>query len=236
MTKLEVSPHLLESLRTLSTLLETEDSLHETLDSVAKLTVGTLPGCDGAGVTLRGNGHAMTAAASDEYTLEIDKIQYDSGEGPCLTALETSEFQSIEAASEESRWPEFCRHAVDNGFGSCLSFPLNNAGSLGALNVYSKSERAFDETSRAVGEIFASQATVALRNASIYVAARQLASQLTEAVQTRDLIGQAKGILMEREGVTDAEAFEMLRTISQNSNVKLRDVAQRLLDEKAAGR
>jgi AmiR/NasT family two-component response regulator len=98
--------------------------------------------------------------------------------------------------------------------------------------LYSTEEHGFDEASRAIGEIFARQATIALRNASTYLAARMLAEQLNEALESRDLIGRAKGILMEREGVTDDEAFHMLRVISQNTNVKLRDIAQRVVEEK----
>ena len=116
----------------------------------------------------------MTAAASDEFALEIDRIQYDSGGGPCVSALEQGEFQSIEAVSQETRWPEFCSRAAEKGFRSSISFPLINEGSRGALNLYAKKERAFDEAAIGIGEIFASQASVALRNASIYLAARQL--------------------------------------------------------------
>lgn len=103
------------------------------------------------------------------------------------------------------------------------------------MNIYARAERAFDDTAIGVAEVFARQAKVALHNAQIYTAARRLADQLNEALQSRDMIGQAKGILMEREGLTDQEAFDMLRTISQNTNVKLRDIAERLIKEKATG-
>ncbi len=233
MSKLEISPELLDALQKLSSLLESEDALEKTLQSVVDLSTGTLPGCDAAGVTLRIDGKKTTAAASDEYTLEIDKIQYDLDEGPCLAALEESEFKKIDAVSEESRWPEFCRRAAEKGFRSSLSFPLKSNGTVGALNIYATEERAFGEDDIGVAKIFARQASIALANAQTYVAARRLSDQLNEALKSRDMIGQAKGILMEREGVSDEEAFEMLKTISQNSNVKLRDIAQRLIEEKA---
>ena len=232
MSKLDFSPELLDALHKLSSLLESDDVLSETLDSVAKLSATTLPGCDHAGVTLRVEGEDQTAAASDKYALEIDKIQYDSGEGPCVSALENDRFEQIDAVSEETRWPEFCRRAAEKGFRSSLSFPLKSNGTVGALNLYSRTERAFDEAGIGIGEIFARQASIALHNARTYVLARRLSDQLKEALQSRDLIGQAKGILMEREGVSDEAAFEMLKTISQNANVKLREVAQRVIDEK----
>ncbi len=233
MSKLEISPELLEALQRLSSLLESEDALERTLQTVVDLSTGTLPGCDSAGVTMRIDGKKMTAAASDEYTLEIDRIQYDLDDGPCVAALEESDFKRIEAVSEETRWPEFCRRAAEKGFGSSLSFPLKADGTVGALNIYARKERAFGDDDIGVAEIFSKQVSIALANAQTYIAARRLSDQLNEALQTRDMIGQAKGILMEREGVSDEEAFEMLKTISQNSNVKLRDIALRLVEEKA---
>ena len=232
--KLDISPELIDALQKLSSLLESQDALEQTLTTIVNLSVAALPGCDSAGVTLRIKGKHLTAAASDEYALEIDKIQYDSNEGPCVYALENSEFQHIDAVSEETRWPEFCRRAAERGFRSSISFPLNQNGTSGALNIYSKTERAFDETAINMAGIFAKQATVALQNAQTYDVARNVAENLNEALKTRDKIGQAKGVLMEREGVTDEEAFEMLKTISQKANVKLRDIAQMLTEGKIA--
>lgn len=231
MSKLEISPQLLDALQELSALLDSDDSLQETLDTIAQLPVDSIPGCDACGVTLRVDHKVMTAAASDEFTLEIDHIQYATRQGPCLEALETGEFRQIHAVSEEKRWPEFTVRAEEKGFRSNLSFPLRANGSVGALNIYAKTEHAFDEPSIAVGEIFARQASIALKNAQTYTAARKLTENLNEAILTRDMIGQAKGILMEREMVSDDEAFEMLRTISQAKNVKLREVARLLIEE-----
>ena len=234
MSQPDISPEFLGALQNLSTLHDSEDLLVETLKSIADLAVTVLPGCDGAGVTMRIDGGYGTTAASDDYALEIDKIQYDSGEGPCLEAVQRSEFFEITDVSHEGRWPEFCRRAADIGFRSSLSYPLNEDGTAGALNIYSTTVRAFDESAIATGKIFARQATIALQNAQNHVAARELAEHLNVALQSRDRIGQAKGILMERENVSDKAAFEMLKTISQQANVKLRDVAQKLIDEKAS--
>jgi GAF domain-containing protein len=233
-SKLEISPEIVDALQQLSKLLETDDAFERTLNTVVDLSVSTVPGCDSAGVTVRVDGRDTTAAASDHYTLEIDRIQYQTDEGPCLEALASGERQQIEAISEETRWAEFCRRAAGDGLRSSVSFPLRLDGELmGALNLYARSERAFDDAALGVGTVFASQAAIALHNARLYAAARQLGEQLNEALQTRDAIGQAKGILMEREGVSDEQAFEMLKTISQNANVKLREIAHRLIEEKA---
>lgn len=232
-SKLEMTPDILDALQSLSTLLEGENPLERTLHTVVDLSVATLPKCDFSSITLRVKDKDTTAAASNNYTREIDQIQYETGQGPCLSALESGEPQRIARIPEETRWPAFCERAEKSGLRSSASFPLPVKGAPGSLNLYSNSDGAFDGPSAAVAEIFGKQAAIALQNASLYSAALKLGDQLNEALKTRDLIGQAKGVLMEREGITDDEAFEMLKTISQNSNVRLRDIAQRLVEERA---
>lgn len=236
MSQLYIPPEVLDALQRLSSLPDADDVIERTLATVVDLSVATVPGCVSAGVTLRVAGKDTTAAASDDYALDIDEIQYDENEGPCVAAIEDGEVKAIAAVAEESRWPNFCRRAAEKGFRSSLSIPLNADGTSGALNLYSQTNHSFDEASRAVAEVFAKQAAVALRNAKTYDAARRQAEQLNEALRSRDLIGQAKGILMEREDITDDEAFARLKALSQNSNVKLRDVAQRVVDERVRTR
>ena len=231
MSKLEISPEILGALGKLSSLVESDNPVQGTLQSVVELSVATIHGCDAAGVTLRTKGRDKTAAATDDFALAIDNIQYELGDGPCLTALEDDESIGIDAISEEARWPEFRTRAAQHGLRSSVSHPLRNDGSVGALNLYAKRERAFDDAATQVAELFAKQAAIALRNAQTYAAARRLSDQLSEALRSRDVIGQAKGILMEREDVDDQAAFEMLTTISQHANVKLRQVAERIVDE-----
>lgn len=234
MSKLEMSPEMLRALERLTTLLVTDDALDKTFDCIVELSTAVVPGCDAAGITLCTDAGFRTTSATGDFALAIDQIQYDEGEGPCLEALASKTIQRIEAVSVESRWPAFTPRASEIGFGSNVSFPLDVNGTVGALNVYSKQERVFDEGALEIGKVFVRQARIALNNAHTYVAARRLSDQLNEALKSRDLIGQAKGIIMEREGVTDAEAFEMLRTISQHTNVKLRLVAEQVIAERVA--
>jgi GAF domain-containing protein len=232
MAEFDISPELLAALHRLSALLDEENALEKTLQTVVDLSVATLPGCDAAGVTLRIKGKDRTAAASDSYTLSIDNLQYEAGEGPCVESLERGERVRIEDISQETRWSEFTRRAAEHSLRSSLSHPLHQNGSVGALNLYAKTVHAFDDRAAAVAEIFAKQASIALHNARTYMAGRVLAEQLVEALQSRDVIGQAKGILMERRGITGDEAFEILSTASQKHNLKVRDVAQRLVEGK----
>ena len=234
MAQVEISPEMLEALQRLSTLLEPDPTFQNILQSVAELSVAAIGGCDSAGVTLRRDGQHLTAAASDDYTLEIDKIQYETGEGPCVAAMAENRFMQIEAVTKEKRWPDFCRQAAEKGFKSCLSYPLTKDGTPrtpGTLNIYARTERAFSDSDVTLGYLVASQAAAALHNAEVFRASQHLADELQEALKSRDVIGQAKGILIERENLTDAEAFEMLKTLSQTTNTKLRDVAQRVVDE-----
>ena len=207
MSKLEISPEIFDARQKLSSQLESGEVLDKTLRIVVDFSVATLPGCDSAGVTMRIQGRHTTAAASDEFTLEIDRIQYDLSEGPCLEALESGRTVRVDSFAEETRWPEFRRQTGDTTLRSAMSHPLRDDGSVGALNLYSTREQAFDVTSLGISEIFARQATIALRNAATYTASRRLSDELNEALLSRDLIGQAKGILMQREGISDEEAF-----------------------------
>ena len=226
------SPHMLENLQELHGLLLQEETLQSTFERVAQLATRTIQGCDAAGVTILENSKPSTAAATDKFTLRIDRDQFDNAEGPCLHALETQEVVTVEDIDRESRWPTFTEAAKRDGLGSVMSLPLSvRDETMGALNLYSKKANAFGEDSRPLGMLFARQASVAISNAQVYASALQLAENLREAIKTRELIGEAKGILMAQEGVGEEEAFEMLKNVSQHQNLKLRDVAQKLVDE-----
>ena len=99
------------------------------------------------------------------------------------------------------------------------------------MSLYSKRDKGFDAAGVEIAEVFATQASIALSNAWLYVAARRLGGELNEALKTREIIGQAKGVLMAREGISDQEAFAMLKAVSQHSNVKLSQIAERLVQE-----
>jgi len=204
-------------------LLSQED-VQTTLQKIVDLAVVTIDGCDHAGISFLKGGKVDTPAASDDVSRKVDAIQYETGEGPCLSAIRDHEvFQSGDLGRED-RWPSFASRAQrETGITSMLSFRLFVEGdTLGALNLFSKATDAFDDNSRTVGVVFAAHAAVALSTA-IHE------EQMDEALASRDLIGQAKGILMAREGVSADEAFDMLRRASQRLNLKLRDVAGQMV-------
>jgi GAF domain-containing protein len=219
---------LAETLAGITRALDT-DSVQETLQRTVDLAVATIPGCEHAGVSTVHYGKISTPAASDAVALRVDAIQYEAGEGPCLDALAHEGIFQTDDLTLESRWPKFSARAHDEtGVTSILSFRLTaREGSLGALNLFAKQTAAFGEEAREVGLLFAIHAAVALQ-------ASRRTEKLLAALETRDLIGQAKGILMEREQITDDEAFEILVRASQRLNIKLTVVAGRLTEAKTS--
>ena len=227
-----LEPQIIANLSELHTLLLEEENLDVTLQRITGLVRRSLPQCDGVGLTLLEGSKPTTAAASDEFTLKIDAEQYKTGEGPCLQAIVDHEVFHIDDIDIEERWPRFRDGAKEKGLRSSLSIPLPMASpNRGAMNIYSQETHSFNDKSRRIAQLFAEQTAVAISNAQIYISALRLTHQLKEAVESREIIGEAMGILIEREGVSQDGAFEMLKKASQQSNVKLRVVAERVVTQ-----
>jgi transcriptional regulator with GAF, ATPase, and Fis domain len=211
---------VLERLSEVASVLEA-GSVHETLQRIVDLAVDIIPGCEHAGVSLVHHGKIATPAASDAVALRVDAIQYEVGEGPCLDAIAESQSSSTDDLCQEARWPKFSARAqAETGVTSMLAFRLFARGhSLGALILLSKNRAAFGEEAHEIGALFATLAAAAL-------AAAQTEEGLNVALRSRDVIGQAKGILMERHRITEDQAFDILKRSSQRLNVRLAGVAE----------
>jgi GAF domain-containing protein len=185
-------------------------------------------------VTLsRGKG-AYTAAFTGDLSLILDERQYKQGHGPCLAALASGETLLIDDMTSETRWPDFAALAVDAGCHSSLSVGLPVHESVtGALNIYALKPAAFDDDAVTIAQTFAGYAAVALANAHRYDTQANLAEHLRTAMVNRAVIEQAKGIVMGERRCSNEEAFRILSKISMESNRKLRDVAQALVDRAA---
>lgn len=213
-------------------VLHSEQTVDRTLELVTELTERTVRSACAVSVTLAGRGGPYTPNASETIARDLDQVQYEAGQGPCLDALAQRRRINVSLLDDHGdvRWPEFALAAKANGVGSVLSMPLVvQERSLGGLNIYSPDERRFDETEQATASLLAQQAAAVLANAVAFADASALNSQLREALETRDLIGQAKGILMAREQCDAGAAFDMLRRASQRTNRKLRDIAAELV-------
>lgn len=213
-----------ETFAEVARLLLAEQGVERTLAKVCKLAVETIDGCDHAGVSLIEGRKVSTVGASDEVPERVDAIQYETEQGPCLDAIREHEVFQVDGLGEEQRWPKFAsRAAQETGVASMLSVRLfAEEDTMGALNLYSKRADAFDEEARELASVFAAHASVALAGA-------RREEQFRDALASRDVIGQAKGILMAREGISSDQAFDALRRASQRLNVKLREVAEQVL-------
>lgn len=201
-----------------------EMDLESALREVNVSSVASVPGARYGGITLVEDNGVSTLAATHDYATVLDDIQRDVNEGPCLSAAWDQHTIRIDDLTSETRWPRYRDAAVERTpVRSVISFRLFQEGSaLAALNFYAESEGVFDDESVEIGLIFAAHTTVAWN-------LMRREHQFQSALASRDVIGQAKGVLMERFSIDAAAAFELLRKLSQQSNTKLADVAERLI-------
>ncbi|WP_370329780.1 GAF and ANTAR domain-containing protein [Mycolicibacterium hippocampi] len=200
-----------------------------TLQSIVDGAVAIVPGARWAGISLIEGRKVTPRVPSDPLVAVLDGLQSSLDEGPCLDALRDHHTVHIDDMSMEPRWPRFTAAAVEHGVRSSLSFQLFvTSKNLGSLNLYGEEPGVFDEESALVGELLAQHASVALVGAAGM-------TQLRDALVTRDIISQAKGLLMHRENLTGEAAFQLLVKTSQNANIKLVDIARWVIEQHLAG-
>jgi hypothetical protein len=201
----------------------TPRDLDATLAQITESAVELLPEVQHASLTVKqADGTLVTVAPTDDLLIEIDAAQYELHEGPCYEAAVNTVHVTSPNLAADDRFPRYAKVAVDRGIRAQAGIRLFDAPkSNGALNLYSTHVGAFEDIST-LGHLFASQAATAISYAHEI-------TQLNEAMQTRGLIGQAVGILMERYGLNDQRAFSLLARLSQDRNVKLRIIADEVV-------
>lgn len=207
-------------------LHESSDS-EQTVQRVAEFARAAVQ-CDDAGVLLTHARHRVeTAAATSVAVGRAHQLQVELDEGPCLEALERHDtIYRVTDAARELRWPRWSRAVVDLGYRSVISLPLAaKERCYGSLNVYATRPDAFDDDDVAVTTILA-------RHASVALSSSRDVEGLRRAVDARKLIGMAMGLIMERYGIESDQAFEVLRRYSQDRNVKLREVARGVVEDR----
>lgn len=214
---------LAEQLGGLARSMQGQGDIDALLDDIVAAAVALIPGVDEGSISVVIGRRTITSRnPSGELPRLVDALQSETGEGPCLDAVYEQRTVQVPDMASEERWPHFAHRAAAVGAASMLSFQLYVEGdNLGALNLYARRPFAFDEESEHVGLLFATHAAVALVGA-------QQRDDLTVGIGTRDLIGQAKGILMERYRIDSQQAFLLLSRVSQRSQTKLRTVAEQL--------
>lgn len=217
--------------------LSSDPTIRGTLQHIVDLAVATVDGCDMTGISLWVGDKVTTPVYSETLALTLDSMQRDLGEGPCLDAASRDTIVYAEDLGRGSPWPVFGPRAAELGVRSMLSCRLFTNTTLGALNLYARLPQAYGVTDRTKAVIFAAHAGIALGAAEALAdvnvslqSETQLVANLRAALTSREVIGQAEGILIERERITADQAFAVLRQVSQHLNMKLREVAQYVVD------
>lgn len=204
--------------------LQQHHDVDRTLQGIVEAAVGTVPGAQHASISaILRRREVRTRAATSDLARTVDQVQYELQQGPCLDALYELQTVRLPDLCEDQRWPLFSKRAHELGVGSMLAVRLFVEGDdLGALNLMSEQPEVFDAEAEHVALMFAAHAAVAMSGA-------EEQAQLRRALGTRDLVGQAKGILVERFKITGDQAFRLLVQASQGTNRKLHEVAEDLV-------
>jgi GAF domain-containing protein len=207
------------------------ETLHEVLAAVVEAAPRAVEGCEGSGIVfVLGDALHVPVATSDQIR-RLEQLEIEVGTGPCLEALREHAIVEAPDLEHEDRWREWSEAATDSGMRSMLGYRLFAAGdSLGALDLYSSRVDAFDDDARAAGLALAAHAAIAVANVLRGIESAETIEHLENALAGRDVIGQAKGILMVRHRLTADEAFARLVAASQSRNVKLRDIARHVAE------
>jgi GAF domain-containing protein len=205
-------------------------SVEQVLSDVTTAALELIPGADSAGVLLIGKGGKWdSVGVTSDLPHRLDELQMELNEGPCVEAALDDVIVRTEDFRTDRRFPKYSPAVVELGVMSGVSFKLYTANrTAGALNLFSFKPNAFDGESETFGVVLAAHAAAAI------LASRE-GEELQSALTTRDRIGQAKGIIMERYNVDDVRAFEMLRRLSQDSNTRLSDIAARVIETRGDG-
>ncbi|MFA9445555.1 ANTAR domain-containing protein [Egicoccus sp. AB-alg6-2] len=228
------SSHLLAAVREFTTTIlnpyDLPDLLHRLTDHATMVT-----GAQGCGIMLAGNDGLGFAAASDDGVVDVEVTQDRIDDGPCHAAYERDQTMAIGDLEAEDRWPEYRQRALESGFRAVLGIPMRAWGqTIGVLDIYRRAPGPWSDTDRDAAEIMTAMGAGYILHANQMRAQHELADQLQTALTSRDIIGQAKGLLMARHRVDADEAFDMLRSTSQRGNMKLREVAAKVIEAENA--
>ena len=208
-----------------------DDVVDSSLRLVVALAQATIDGADGVSVSLRRHGQLATVAISDRTVSDMDASQYATGQAPCIDASIEGRRFLAESLADEDRWPAFTPRARSLGINSILSSPLLVSDRpVGSINMYSRFSGAFVAQDQQLAWLFADEASLMLTHAGLDLDDRQRSARFQDALLTRQVIAQAQGVLMEREGVSEDRAYTELRIHSQRTGQPLHRRAQDLID------
>lgn len=232
----DLPPETVDKLSRVTKLLKTQRTLPAQLEAVVGIVMRTIPSCDAAGIVLLVDGEPTSVAVTDRLTLEIDLVQYQTGEGPCLAAMNDGDVVRIDILERDSRFTRFAPGAMDQGLKSVLSTPLKaNGRKVGALNMYAMQVNAFDGRTEDAVRPMAEYAGEAIGRSPLYAYSLAMVDGLVEDLESRALIDQAVGVLMVTQEEAGEDALGRLRELALRSGESMRTVAGWVIDERPTG-
>lgn len=232
----DLPPETIEKLSRVTRLLKTQRTLPAQLGAVVDIVKRTVPSCDSAGIVLLVDGEPTSIAVTDRLTIEIDLVQYQTGEGPCLAAMNDGDVVRIDILERDSQFTRFAPGALDRGLQSVLSTPLPaNGRSVGALNMYSTTANAFDVQTSAAVRPMVEYAGEAIGSSPLDAYSLDMVDGLLEDLESRAIIEQATGVLMASQEDTSGTALGQLRDLAMRSGESMRTVAEWVIAERPTG-
>jgi GAF domain-containing protein len=224
-------PDPLNAFAELARIVVDAEPADQTLRRIAELAKETLGGVEDVSLTVVEDGRARSVVFTGALAVDLDERQYEMGFGPCLDAAKSGQTIVVDTRQSDSPYREFARVANRAGVRHVISvgMPLDQR-SIGGLNIYSTADDPVSEAVLEQAQVFAGYAAVAVANITSHANAVNEASHLRKAMESRAVIEQAKGIIMARDRCTADEAFDVLTRISQQQNIKLRKLAQVIVD------
>jgi GAF domain-containing protein len=225
------SEDLVDALRELTNVLQADHTLGPALARIAEAATVSVPACDAASIAISLEGRPATAAISARVALELDMIQYDVDEGPCIESLRSASLIRIDLVEQGDAFPHFAAGAERFGVRSVLSVPAKwGTEVVATLNLYSRT-RPFDETAESMGRVLAAQIAIAVSRSPEYRAARSVLEQAQREVDDQADIGVATGLLMYNEDCTVEQAEGLLREAAEHEARTVVEVAQRIIEQ-----
>lgn len=218
------SPDVAVALTEAAKAIHSPRTLEDTLTAIVHAARDALPEMDHVGISVsHRDGKIETLAGTDQLVWDLDTLQYELGEGPCVSSIEDDPVVLLEHAAQDRRWPSFLPRAVEAGLRAQLGLRLyTDQDTLGGLNLYSTKSETIPPDTVQMAELFATHAAIALDRA-------RYDHHLNEALVTRKTIGQAIGLVMQRYQIDEDRAFHFLIRASSTSNTKLRTVAEQVV-------
>jgi len=214
----------------MSGLLLSEDTVERALSLLSALAQETVTGSSGAGVSLIDERNRRSSGSTDDRVRQADDLQYQLGEGPCLTAAKTRELIRMDDLADDQRWPTWAAAVAGLGLRAAMSAPLvAGNGSLGAIKLYAEQPRTFDAHSERVLTLFSAQAAILVANMQTAERARRLSAGMRTAIQGRDAVSMAKGVLMGRHAIDEDTAFSMLLARCEHDDIPLAEAARKTI-------